>query len=350
MRIDELGEKKFLAQAIQSIGPTLDSRLVGGIGHDAALIDTRLCEGEGITFKIDRAAQPVAARRGWCSYEMWGRLAVTTVCSDLLCVSSEPLAFMLACILPGSFEASAAEAVIQGAAAECRENGLIFAGGDTKEGPFPEVVGSGLGLVDKTAFLTRTGAQPGDLLVLAGDLGGYLGAYLQCVSAEAAGAKLRPDWIDYVSRPRAQWQASTVMRQAGLASAAMDCSDGLYEAASVLSGGYGCLFDLSQFPYHNHATEAVCNLGVDLLRLGLGVGDWNLVYVVPRDRESELVRVLSEEPSLRVIGEVISDTGIHALDAHGIRRTITPIVNEHFAARQEDEVDLLQKASESPFQ
>jgi thiamine-monophosphate kinase len=350
MLMSDIGEKAFVEQLLSELRP--DDRLINGLGHDAAMLDIPVGESERLLFKIDRAAQPIATRRGWVDNSMWGRLAVTSTCSDILAAGGIPSAFMLAVILPGDFEAKEARRLIFGAVQECAENGVIFAGGDTKEGPFAEVVGSGVGKANLGGLLTRNGARPGDLLVLGGELGGYLGAYLQLLANEGDGLVSSHDWLHYVSHPRAQWEAGVVINSAGIAKAGMDCSDGLYDALSVLSGVHGCSIDEASLPIHPFAFECAQKLGYHVLSLSLGVGDWNIVFVVPAERAAALnVLLKSTEAPLRIIGTVGSegDPGVRVLEKDGRTRRLRPVINEHFISRQEDEGTFLDRFKLSPY-
>ena len=175
MRMCELGEKKFLS----SLLPTLQTAdcFLNGFGHDASVLDIGLPE-HAIAFKIDRAARPIAACKGWTGFDSWGRLAVTANLSDLLAVGAVPKGFMLSLSVPKDWDVQRTEAVIQGAAEECSRNGVAFLGGDTKEAKEAHVVGAAIGIVDKKKIIGRRAANPGDAVVLAGKLGGFAGAYM----------------------------------------------------------------------------------------------------------------------------------------------------------------------------
>ena len=350
MLMSDIGEKAFVAQLLSKLKP--DDRLINGFGHDSAMLDVSVGEFERLLFKVDRAAQPIATRKGWVDNSMWGRLAVTSTCSDILASGGIPSAFMLAVILPGSFEVEEAGRLIFGAAQECADHEVIFAGGDTKEGPFAEVVGTALGKASVRGLLTRNGALPGDYLVLGGRLGGYLGSYLQLLASEEERGTPNREWLHYVSHPRAQWEAGKSMSSAGIAIAGMDCSDGLFDALSTLSGEYGCLIDEAALPIHRFAVECSQKLGYAELSLSLGVGDWNIVYVVPDGRGGALKELLKNtEAPLRIIGTVGSadGKGVSVRGTDGHLRRLRPNVNEHFVSRQEDEGEFLDRFRSSPY-
>lgn len=341
----DVGEKQFLADLLPHLVP--HSRFVNGFGDDASAILAP--DGSVVVFKIDRAAAPMAARRGWVDYGMWGRLAVTSNCSDILAGGGAPAAVMIAMILPRDWPAAAATEVIYGCAEECAANDIAFAGGDTKEGQAPVVVGSAIGFASRDRMLTRRGARPGDVIVVAGPLGGFLGSYLQLISAwdpsdeQSHGFDALADpWRDYVSRPRARWAEGAAVRDAGLATAAMDTSDGLYDAIATLTARHGADIDLTALPHHKIAIQCADRLGAQPLNLALGVGDWNIVYTVDPDRWSTFASGASNQDlELTAIGTVSAARGIRWHDAGGRRFRVEPVVNQHFAARLEDESSLL---------
>ncbi|HEY1487840.1 MAG TPA: thiamine-phosphate kinase [Micromonosporaceae bacterium] len=338
----DVGEKDFLAGLLPRLSP--HPSFLNGFGDDASAIS--IGDDRAVLFKIDRAAAPVAARRGWTDYRMWGRLAVTSNCSDLLAGGGAPIAVMIALILPRDWPASAAAEAIEGCAQECAAHDIAFAGGDTKEGRSAELVGSAIGLTETGKVLTRRAAKPGDLIVLAGSLGGFLGSYLQILESlddqGRIGDGADDRWLDYISHPRARWAEGAFLRDAGVATGAMDTSDGLYDAVATLAGAYGADIRLDALPYHEIALACAAKLDLPPINLALGVGDWNIVYTIDEKRWDQLTDV-PHDLQIRVIGSVSAAPGLRWHDdANGVFRC-EPIVNQHFKSRQEDEGALIQR-------
>lgn len=341
-RMDLVGEKRYLAELL----PTLKQapNFKNGFGHDASVVTFEQPVSE-VIYKIDRAAQPVAVLRGWADYSMWGRLAVTANCSDILASGGTPRAFMVSVIVPRGFYAEDLTAVMRGIEEECSKRGVAFVGGDTKEGPHPELVGTAIGTVDGVASLGRSGARDGDLLVAAGSFGGYLGAY-HLFEGEPLSPRSSA-WLRYLTHPTAQWEAASLMSKHEVAHAATDCSDGLYDAVKSISGELGCVLDERLLPYHDFAVEAAHSLDIPILNMVMGVGDWNIVYAVsPKDMST-----IPPKQELTIIGKVGSgaDGRIMSVDAQGVSRDLTPAVNEHFVARQEDSFSTEQDIMRSPY-
>jgi thiamine-monophosphate kinase len=340
--MEDLGEKAFLAQLLPRLTP--HPTFVNGFGDDASAI--AIGDDQVVMFKIDRAAGPVAARRGWTDYRMWGRLAVTSNCSDILAAGGKPAAVMIALILPRDWPAQAAVEAIEGCAEECAAHDIAFAGGDTKEGRCAELVGSAIGLSTRSAILTRRGSKPGDLIVVAGQLGGFLGSYLQILESLDPDGRPGPDcdqsWLEYIARPRARWSEGAYVRDSGAATGAMDTSDGLYDAVATLAGPHGADISLETLPYHPAALTGSARLSIPVLNLGLGVGDWNIVYTV----DPALWAALSGQPSglqLTVVGEVSERPGIRWHDPADAVLVCEPVVNQHFRSRQEDESTMIER-------
>jgi thiamine-monophosphate kinase len=334
----DLGEKEFIAALLPRLSP--HPSFLNGFGDDASAI--AVSHDQVIIFKIDRAATPLAARRGWVDHRMWGRLAVTSNCSDILAGGGSPAAVMIALIVPRDWPADAAIETIEGCAEECAAHDIAFAGGDTKEGTSAELVGSAIGVSTPSKVLTRRRAKRGDLIVLAGELGGFLGSYLQILElGDPHGSSWAAAWLDYVSHPRARWAEGAFMRDSFAATGAMDTSDGLYDAIATLTTHHGAEILLDSLPYHEIAHECSARLDIPLLNLGLGVGDWNIVYTVDESRWHTLADQIPSTVQLTVIGRVTERRGIRWHEASGSAFYCQPIVNQHFKARLEDESTLV---------
>ncbi|WP_179274726.1 MULTISPECIES: thiamine-phosphate kinase [unclassified Rhodococcus (in: high G+C Gram-positive bacteria)] len=309
---------------------------LNGFGHDASVIELGSEGDEVLVTKIDRAAQPVATRRGWADYTLWGWLATAACASDILAVGGRPKAMMLSLILPRTFEVSAATQIIAGCVDACAAHGMALVGGDTKEGPSQEVVGSAFGIAKRDLTFGRTGGGPGDYLVLAGKLGGYQAAYTRLSHDDSTGEN--DDLLAYVSRPTARLRESLIMIESGMVVSAIDLSDGLYDAVSVLSGEHGALIDEVSLPMHAFAQAAIQRSGGSPLDFAFGVGDWGMLFAI---RESSLDLLTGQlrglDVDLAIVGVIQESEGIFAKTISNGVIPLAPIINEHFATRMEDE-------------
>ena len=331
--MSDLGEKQFVQELLQKLDP--DSRLVDGFGHDASILDIGLGD-MNIAFKIDRASTPVTVSRGWSDKKAWGRLAVTANCSDLLASGAHPLAFMVCVCVPASWKVQDTEDVVFGCKEECEKNNVVFAGGDTKESAVPQVIGSAIGLSPKKSSVRRDTAKPGQHLVISGYAGGFMGAFLQLSRNGLVSPDLRQQWVHYLSHPVCNWREALFINSNRLASAAMDTSDGIYDALKSLTRGeIGISLNMTKVRFHPFARQCSQQLGIPLYNLMFGGADWNIVYAI----DDEHYRLIQEANLLDIdlfkIGEFVAQPGIYAHDERDTYSVEGPI-NEQFRSRIED--------------
>lgn len=329
----EIGEKEFLRGLLPTLvrGPNF----INGFGHDASIIDVGL--GKAIAFKVDRAPYPIAVNIDLAKYEVWGRLAVTANISDLLAVGSEPKAFMVSIVVPGSWDSQSVREIVAGCQESCADYSIEFLGGDTKEGNEAQVVGTAIGVIDREYHIGRELARPGDLLVVAGYLGGFVGAYMQ-LKRSPANSPPRPALIEYISHPFAKVAECKWISSRKLARSGCDLSDGLCDALdSFCSNDVGVLIDSLKLPLHDFALESSRLYGIEPHRFAFGVGDWSAAFVVSQSDLEIMRRDCPPEVKLATVG-VFTSTKERLLKLpDGQVISVPRIINEHFRDKLEDE-------------
>lgn len=216
--------KRLLSQ------PSKDIEL--GIGDDAAVLrfgKTRLC------WTIDASIEGVHFDRRWLSLREVGLRAFEAAVSDLAAMGAVPVAALSELTLPrGLTEAELVE-LGRGQAAAARRTRCPIAGGNISAGPALELVTTVLGRARRP--LTRSGAKEGDELWLVGEVGlARTGLELLREGRPARTAAERRA-VRAWRRPRALLEEGLAL--VGLASAAMDVSDGLAGDAGNLSRASG---------------------------------------------------------------------------------------------------------------
>ena len=337
--MSDVGEKEFLRLLLPNL--VVSPFFVNGFGHDASIVDVGL--EKLVACKIDRAPFPVSLHRGIGDFRAWGRLAVVANISDLLSVGASPKALMLSLVLPESFDMDSAREIVFGCEEACIAHEIAFVGGDTKEGPSAQVVGSAWGTVSKGEHYGRQPANPGDYLFIAGRLGSFAGSIALIDSVGLGSAVSRRDLVDALTSPKARVLEGHYMRESKKVSAACDLSDGLAEAISIFcSQGAGITLSETSLPMHSLAREAAIALNVPLWRFAFGVGDWSIAFVV---REKDARSLMMERPphiELFQIGRFDASGQVLVKDQDGIRHHPPQLVNEHFRKRAEDDEGYLQ--------
>jgi thiamine-monophosphate kinase len=202
------------------------------VGDDCAIL--RLRDGERLATSVDTMVEGVHFP-GDSFPEDIGFRAASVAASDLAAMGARPLGMTVALTLPEADELWL-HAFSEGLAAAVSAYQLPLVGGDTTRGPLAISV-QVLGALPMDQALLRSGAQVGDAVYVSGTLGDAAGAlaYLQ--------GEWQPnlDHAEYLlerfNRPQAR--IALGMKLLGLATAAIDISDGLLADASHIAAASG---------------------------------------------------------------------------------------------------------------
>ena len=344
--MSDVGEKAFLRNLLPQLEKA--DTFLNGFGDDASIIDIGLPE-HAIAFKIDRAARPMGAYRGWGGFDTWGRLAVNANVSDLLAVGAVPKGFMLSVTVPRTWSVAQTEAIVRGAVDECERYNIAFLGGDTKEGSEPNVVGAAIGIVDKKKVTGRKSAQHGEAIVLAGQLGGFASAYMLLNDEIGTNSSA---YVDYVSHPSCAYSEATYLFDNFDVSSALDLSDGLWEGLNLLPRQKNSfILELDKLPLHQFALEAAAIYSMDARNFAFTVGDWAMLFTMPQDQASMAISHAPSNYHLSIIGSI-------SRNVRPVMRSITQgmqfemnfdLTNEHFVSRMESEEEYFSKLRSCPI-
>jgi len=140
----------------------------GEAGDDCAVLE---CPPWGtLLVTTDSVIDGVHARWTVDGPEVFGYKAIARGLSDIAAMAGEPKWAVLAACLPHDVSEEEAQALYRGA----EKAGVKLVGGDTAFGPTPFAVGTVLGKAHPKGPVLRSGARPGDWIVVTGPLGGSL--------------------------------------------------------------------------------------------------------------------------------------------------------------------------------
>ena len=265
-----------------------------GIGDDAALIDTdgRLAVAvdtlvEGVHFPADLPAAAI------------GHRALAVNISDIAAMGLSAGWFTLALTLPAVDE-DWLDGFASGLFALADRHGLALVGGDTTRGPLTVTIQV---LADAGAdpVLSRRSARPGDLVVVSGTLGDAAAVVKRSFAPDLPSAL-----VERFRFPAPRVETGCALR--GLASAAIDLSDGLLADLGHICEGSGCgaEIDAGSLPL---SAELQAEFSIDDARTLALVGgdDYELCFTVPAERSGRLAAIAEETGvSLTAVGRCTS--------------------------------------------
>ncbi|MFM7718861.1 MAG: thiamine-phosphate kinase [Actinomycetota bacterium] len=261
--------------------------VVQGIGDDAALVAPGI--GQGV-LTTDVLVEDVHFEVGSISAHDLGAKAIVVNVSDIASMAASPRYALVGLVLGPDVDHAWVVELYGGIREACDEYALSLVGGDMNRGATTTIAVTVIGEVAPGRALLRSGAAPGERLVVTGALGAAAGGLaLSRASRDVVTAALRDGWgralLDAFVRPVARVGEAQVLAAAG-ATAMMDLSDGLAKDLPRLCArsGVGAEVDLRALPIPAAIRDGAAALGVEPLDLALGGGeDYELLAAMPAD-------------------------------------------------------------------
>ena len=292
--------------------------IVTGPGHDCAILHWPSQRGQA--FKIDQVVEGthfVLSGPGAATPQQVGWKAMAKACSDIAATGFWPVAATVAVNLPKKSDERIALGLYRGICACCERYSFGLAGGDICVSNNALSVGvSLLGEGPKKGAWLRSGAQPGDALLVTGSLG-----------ASRAGKHLK-------FLPRLE-EARAIRRLIpGGVHACIDITDGLSRDLKHLCDESRCGASIieEQIPFSRAALSiAAKSKGRTALEQALGDGeDFELLLAVAPQAAERLMRKWVLPVALRQIGHIQSERmGCVFIGRDGKRRNMPDVGYEH---------------------
>jgi thiamine-monophosphate kinase len=287
--------------------PASGTRTHLGSGDDAAIT----VPGGATATSVDGLVEGVHFRRDLATPAQIGHKALATALSDLAAMGAEAGEAYVVLGLPPDFSEEQSLELLDGIAALAGETGTELAGGDLtrSEQLFLAITVVGHAS-DPRAFVQRAGAQPGDALVLTGEIGGAA-AGLELLNNQSLGADF--GLVERQLEPMPRLAAGQALAGAG-ATAMIDLSDGLGADAGHLAGASAVklVIEAEAVPLAPAAVALIQAAGRTPWDLFGGGEDYELLASVPVNRlEEATAAVLSKGgTALAQVGEIRAGSGV----------------------------------------
>jgi len=334
-----LGEFDVIARLTQ-VQPTRPDVLLGS-GDDAALLDAS--GSHLLVATCDAQVDGVHFIRGVATYEEIGHKALAVNLSDIAAMGAEPRWALISLLIPSELKMSDLDQVYTGMRALAGRYSVALVGGNISfiSGPFC-IDMTLLGAVSPDRVLMRSGAQPGDLILVTGKLGAAAAGALWSVSAAdpALLALLSPETRERTRKamvaPLPAVAEGRAIAESGTATAMIDVSDGLAQDLWHIcqSSHVGAVLEAEWLPIDRPVHEVARVYGKDALDLALyGGEDYVLLCTTKEDSVATLLEAIQDAGGVgRIIGRVIDPSqGMTLRLADGELRPLEPRGWDHLA-------------------
>lgn len=264
--------------------------MVLGPGDDAAVVAAP--DGR-VVVTTDLLVDGVHFRRDWSSPYDVGRKAAAQNLADVVAMGARPTAIVVGLATPPDLAATWVDGLADGLRDECGSVGAGVAGGDVVRSATLSVAVTALGDLGGRAPVTRAGARPGDVVVVAGRLG-HAAAGLALLRAGLGDDPL----ADAHRRPQVPYAAGLRLAAVG-ATAQIDVSDGLVADLGHIAARSGVRIELAgaDLPLPPVLVEAGLRLGADPRAWVAGGGeDHAFAATMPSEVALRAVAALADLP------------------------------------------------------
>ena len=267
--------------------------------------------------------------------DLVARKALRVNLSDLAAKGARPHAYFLTVAFPPTIDEVWLEAFCGGLAADQAEFDVALMGGDTTATPGPLVLSiTALGLVPQGRALKRDGAQAGDEIWVSGSLGD---AALGLMALRGGLPTLLPAHrrvlVERYRLPSPRTTLGRVLAAEGLASAAIDVSDGLAADLQHIceASGLGAEVDSARIP-QSAATMATVSAAPELLAEVLSGGDDYEILFTAAPEKRDAIEALGERLKLPLtrIGRMTAARDMRIVGSDGAPLALARLGYRHF--------------------
>ncbi len=293
--VGELGEFGLVAE-LAALFPPGPAVLLGP-GDDAALVaagDAR------VVATTDLLVEGRHFRRDWSDPSDVGRKAAAQSLADVAAMGAAPTALLVGLACPAELPVDWVLSLADGLREECEGVGASVAGGDVVLSSVLTVAVTALGSLQGRDPVTRAGAQPGDVVAVAGRLG-WAAAGLAVLSR---GFRSPRTLVAAHRRPTPPYDQGPVAAALG-ATAMIDVSDGLVQDLGHVAAASGVLVDIA---------AAGLDIPDAFVNTARALGADPLVWILSGGEDHALVACFPPSVDLpapwRVIGRVAEGEGV----------------------------------------
>jgi len=273
MKIKDIGEFGLINRISKK---SKDKDVIVGIGDDAAVIKTKGLQ----VLTTDCLVEGDHFRRDWFTPEQIGMKAIEINVSDVAAMGAIPKYVLVSLALPADVEVEFVEKMYEGMWKICDKYKVDIIGGNMTHSNQIMISITLTGIVDKKNMSLRSGAKPGDYVMVSGYLGNGR-AGLRLFQERITGfKKIKQLYLE----PKAKLDYA--LKVASFVNSMIDISDGLAPEVKHIcdESKCGAIIHKEKIPIFDEVRKVAKILDEDEYRYALfGGEDFELVYTVSKE-------------------------------------------------------------------
>lgn len=328
--LSELGEFGLIDHLTKNFKIKHTSTILG-VGDDAAVLDFK---DKKVVVSTDFLIEGVHFDLSYVPLKHLGYKSVVVNVSDICAMNANPTQITVSIAVSNRFPLEAIEELYEGIELAAKVFDVDVVGGDTTSSNKGLIISvTAIGEVKGNDIVYRSGAKPGDLLVVSGDLGGaYMG--LQILEREKEVFKVnpnnQPDLSEYAYlverqlKPEARKDILKLLKGLEVKPTSMiDISDGLSSEIMHIckQSKVGCNLHEDKIPLDPQLISTCEEFNLNSTTVAMNGGeDYELLFTISQEDYPQI----KANPSLSIIGYMTeANEGIHLITRANTKIPIT---------------------------
>ena len=290
---------------------TRNASTILSVGDDAAVLDHF---GKQVVVTSDMLVEGIHFDLMYTPLKHLGYKSIIVNLSDVYAMNAQPQQVTMNIAFSNRFSVEALNEFYEGVYAACEKYNVDLVGGDTTSSQKGFIISvTAIGEVAPGNFVSRSGAKPGDLICVSGELGGaFLGLTIlereKKIFLETKGAQPDLEGQDYIIgrilKPEARRDIIDYFAAEQIKPTAMiDISDGL--SSEILhickQSDVGCMLYEEKIPVNEMARQFAYKLELDPTACALSGGeDYELLFTISQQDYEKV----SKNEAISIVGHI----------------------------------------------
>lgn len=332
---DTISDEFSLIKKITANIPQINKNVIIGVGDDCAVI--KESEDKYLLATCDAYAAGVHFLPQYTEPETIGQKAISVNVSDIAAMGGTPSYCLVSLIIPKSLPQTYVEKLYQGINNACLQYKIQIIGGNISQGDTLIINIFMLGHVAPEQLILRSGAKPGDKVLVTGNLGSGLGGLIALKNTKLRLPKnVRAGLIKKYTTPLPRLEEAKVLSKLQTTTSMIDISDGL--TSDILHICSQSNVSVQIFADSLPVSEEIKLLAKQMKKnpydVALASGDeYELLFTAASQNAEEIIQKIREKTGtdVTVIGEIVGkDKGNWIIYKDGIKKTLKPLGWNHF--------------------
>ncbi|TES91077.1 MAG: thiamine-phosphate kinase [Candidatus Cloacimonadota bacterium] len=312
--------------------PNPDARVLVGFGDDAACY--KIPSGKFSCITTDAFVENIHFSLKYFSFYDIGVKSLTSSLSDIAAVGGTPSVAVLSLFLRDGISENMVDELYRGIKESASKYWVNIVGGDIVKANEIAIVFTIVGEIEKSNITLRSGAKPGDIICVTGNLGGSYTGWLVLEKAIDIGSYGFQNIVEKHLRPEARIEESKKIIETVKVNSMIDISDGLSTDMLHIAeeSRVSVHIETAKIPVSEEAKRAALLFKLDPIETALKSGEeYELLFTI-LEKDIEKLNDININIPITIIGRIADKSQKNIIvNPDGAAKPLIPTGYNHFS-------------------